>query len=114
MAAIELLLRMLGAASGPLQITDHPDSIIVDAGQTASFAVAATGGTQPLSYQWQVESFGTWSAVNPFVGSGQQTPNYTTQPTTAEMNGLRYRCQVTDADLSELVWSIPATLSVNK
>lgn len=38
--------------SSPLAITSHPDDLTVTVGQKASLSVAASGGTQPYTYQW--------------------------------------------------------------
>jgi hypothetical protein len=38
----------------PISITAQPQSVTVNAGDTASFGVTASGGTAPLSYQWSI------------------------------------------------------------
>jgi Zn-dependent metalloprotease len=41
-----------GGGGGPVAIGSQPASVTVAPGATASFAVGATGGTEPYSYQW--------------------------------------------------------------
>ena len=41
-----------GGSSGGVSITTQPNNVTVAAGGTASFSVAAAGGTAPYSYKW--------------------------------------------------------------
>jgi chitodextrinase len=82
-------------------ITQQPSGKTVSAGQTATFAVTASG-TAPLSYQWQK---GTTNI------SGATSPSYTTPPTTLADNGSQFRVVVTNS--AGNVTSNSATLTVN-
>ncbi|MBK9139928.1 MAG: immunoglobulin domain-containing protein [Verrucomicrobia bacterium] len=59
----------------PPAVTKHPDSETINAGQTVTLAVQATG-TPPLSYQWYIGPTGDTS--NPIAGATEAT--YTTPP----------------------------------
>src|SRR5262249_18532957 len=50
-------------AATPPSITTQPVSLTVNAGQSASFSVVATG-TAPLTYQWQKLIGGTWVNIS--------------------------------------------------
>jgi len=82
-------------------ITMQPTSQSVTAGQTATFAVAATG-TAPLRYQWQKN--GTNIA-------GATASTYTTPSTTSSDNGSQFTVVVNNAAGS--VTSNRATITVN-
>jgi hypothetical protein len=82
-------------------ITAQPVSQTVTAGQTASFAVVATG-TAPLSYQWQK------NGVNI---AGATSASYTTPATTTSDNGASFRALVSNTTGN--VTSAGATLTVN-
>jgi hypothetical protein len=73
----------------------------VTAGQTATFAVAATG-TAPLSYQWQ---------KNGTAISGATSSSYTTPATTSSDNGAQFT--VTASNSAGSATSNAATLTVN-
>jgi len=76
----------------------------VTAGQTASFTVAATGGTAPYSYQW----YRGQAAIS---GATSATYSFTTASTD---NGATFKCIVTDSAASPAtVTSSSATLTVN-
>ena len=62
-------------------ITTQPANQTVNAGQTASFSVVATG-TTPLSYQWQENGSNI---------SGATSASYTTPVTTTADNGEQFR-----------------------
>ncbi|HEY4764392.1 MAG TPA: immunoglobulin domain-containing protein [Candidatus Sulfotelmatobacter sp.] len=68
-------------------IETQPAAQSVQAGQTATFAVVATG-TAPLSYQWQKN---TASIV------GATSANYTTPPTTTSDNGSQFTVVVSNS-----------------
>jgi Domain of unknown function (DUF4082)/Domain of unknown function (DUF4091)/Abnormal spindle-like microcephaly-assoc'd, ASPM-SPD-2-Hydin/Immunoglobulin I-set domain len=82
-------------------ITSQPASKTVIAGQTATFAVTATGGT-PLSYQWQ---------KNGTAISGAISASYTTPAETAADNGAQFTAVVSNTAGSAT--SNSATLTVN-
>jgi hypothetical protein len=87
------------AQAGP-SITTQPASQTVASGQTATFAVAATG-TAPLSYQW----FENGTAI-----SGATSSTYTAPATTTSDNGDVF--QVTVSNSVSSVTSNSATLTV--
>ncbi len=70
----------------PPSIAIHPANQSVEAGQTATFSVTATGPSQ-LFYQWQKN--GTDIA-------GANTSSYTTPPVFPADNGSQYRCIVSN------------------
>jgi hypothetical protein len=82
-------------------ITSQPVSKTVIAGQTATFAVTATGGT-PLSYQW-------WK--NGTTISGATSASYTTPAETTADNGAQLTAVVSNTAGSAT--SNSATLTVN-
>ena len=82
-------------------ITAEPTSQTVTLGQTATFAVAATG-TAPMTYQWKKGG----AAV-----SGATSSTYTTPATTSADNGTQFAVTVTNAAGS--VTSNAAALTVN-
>ncbi len=86
------------------QIIGQPQDTAVTEGETAAFAVEATGG---LTYQWQQSTDGgvSWTDID-----GAKAAEYTTPQATISMNGYQYRCIVTgDADKAT---STPAVLTV--
>jgi fibronectin type 3 domain-containing protein len=85
-------------------ITTQPSSLTVTAGQSASFSVAA-GGTAPLSYQWQKQISGTWTAI-----SGATAASYTISAT-ANTDAGSYRVLVTNS--AGTATSNTVTLTVN-
>ena len=85
-------------------ITQHPANVTVDAGQPASFTVAATGGA-PLSYQWQKLNGSTWTNI-----SGATSPTFTIASTTTADAG-QYRAVVSNS--AGTATSNAATLTVN-
>jgi len=87
-------------ASAPA-ITTQPSNQTVEAGQTATFSVVATG-TPPLSYQWQK---GT-SAI-----AGATSTSYTTPPTGLSDSGSTFRVIVSNS--AGTATSDSATLTVN-
>jgi hypothetical protein len=82
-------------------ITSQPVSKTVIAGQTATFAVTATGGT-PLSYQWQ---------KNGTAISGAISASYTTPAETTADNGAQFTAVV--SNITGSATSNAATLTVN-
>jgi len=85
----------------PPIITTQPLSQTINAGQTASFSVAATG-TAPLTYQW-------FKAGAPIAGATSAI--YTTPTATIANSGILYSVTVTN--IAGSVTSNPAALTVN-
>lgn len=71
------------------QISVQPAPIFSKTGDTATFAIQATGAT---SYQWQVNA-GTWADI-----TGATNPRYTTDALTLASLGYLYRCNATNAN----------------
>jgi len=82
-------------------ITTQPASQTITAGQTATFAVAASG-TAPMSYQWQLNG----SAIN-----GATSSTYTTPAETVSNSGAKFSVVVSNSTGSAT--SNNATLTVN-
>jgi glucose/arabinose dehydrogenase len=89
------------AGQVPPSITQQPADQTVNAGQTATFNVQASGAT-PLSYQWQRNNVDI---------PGANSSSYTTPPTTLADNGAQFRCIVSNA-FNPSATSNNATLSV--
>ena len=89
------------AAQAPA-ITAQPQSIAVNAGQSATFSVSATG-TAPVSYQWMLAG----SAI-----AGATSTSYVIAAAQASQDGSKYSVTVTNSAGS--VTSSSATLSINK
>jgi hypothetical protein len=88
------------AATAPT-ISSQPSNQTVNAGQTATFAVTASG-TGPLSYQWQ---------KNGAAISGATSASYTTPATTSADNAAKFTAVVSNS--AGNVTSSAATLTVN-
>jgi len=99
-ASSNAALTVTGAPVAP-SITTQPANQTVNAGQTASFSVVASG-TAPLSYQW---SKGGIAIV------GATLSSYTTPATIATDNGALFSVTVSNSVNS--VTSSNATLTVN-
>jgi alpha-tubulin suppressor-like RCC1 family protein len=98
-------LTVSSASTAPV-VTTHPDNRSIDAGQTATFTITATGNPAP-TYQWQSSPDGsTWTDI-----SGATNATLTLTAVTAAMNGTQYRCVATNSVTSAT--SNPATLTVN-
>ena len=91
---------LLTVTSAPF-ITTQPASQLVNAGQTATFVVVASG-TAPLSYQWSKNGATVTSATS---------ASYTTPATTALDNSSQFQVVVSNSVGN--VTSNPATLNVN-
>jgi hypothetical protein len=89
-------------SSTGITITTQPISQSVTIGQTATFSVAATSGTAPLTYQWQKNGANIASATS---------SSYTTPATTILDGGEKFTVVVTNATGN--VTSSAATLTVN-
>ena len=110
-ASVDMELVMadgIGQIAGLPSITTAPAGQSVNAGNTATFTVAATGDG-PLSYQWQVNTGDGFVDVTD--GIGGTTVSYTTPSTTAGMSGWQYRVKVSNAAGS--IYSESAVLTVN-
>ncbi len=82
-------------------ITTQPSSQTITAGQTATFAVTATG-TAPLSYQW---------SLNGTAISGATSSTYTTPAETTSANGAQFTVVVSNT--AGNATSSAAVLTVN-
>ena len=75
----------------------QPQDRIALEGETITLSVEPVGGVKPYAYQWQVAGRdGKWTDVE---GGTADTLNV--GPVTKEMQGWRYRCQVTDHYLTK-------------
>ena len=92
----------------PLIIVQHPRSVTVPVGGTATFTVGVTGGTPPYKYRWQVLLGGKWKDV-----PGANAATLTLRKVKLKWNGRQTRCVVTDA-AGATVTSDAATLTVTK
>ena len=109
LAVLTLALLVLNGCSGLVSstattapaITAQPTNQTVIAGQTATFAVVATG-TAPLSYQWQKGGGNI---------AGATSSSYTTPATTTADSGTTFRVAVSNS--MGTVGSAAATLTVN-
>jgi alpha-tubulin suppressor-like RCC1 family protein len=96
----------VGSASTAPVVTTHPANRSIDAGQTATFTITATGNPAP-TYQWQSSPDGsTWTDI-----SGATNATLTLTAVTAATNGTQYHCVATNSVTSAT--SNPATLTVN-
>lgn len=105
-------------ASSSFAISSHPSNATRTAPVTASFSVAASGGTPTYTYQWQRNPGGVGGWANVSGGSGGTSATYTTPATSVSggsaNSGDQYRCVVTDSAGSPAsVTSNAATLTVN-
>jgi hypothetical protein len=93
MMAMVLLAGCGGSSSKPSvgatapTIDTEPSAQTITAGQTATFAVVATG-TAPLGYQWQ---------KNQANISGANTATYTTPPATSADNGATFQVIISNS-----------------
>ncbi len=76
----------VGSPTAP-SIDTHPTDQTVQAGQTATFSVVASG-TSPLSYQWQKNNVDIGGAIG---------DSYTTPATVKADSGATFRCKVTNS-----------------
>ena len=77
-----------------LRITEQPEAFTGPVGSTASFTVAAAGGSGALSYQWKYRTSADGEWVNVSAESGK-TPSYSLT-VKARHNGYQYCCVITD------------------
>jgi len=83
----------------PPSIAAPPANQTVKAGDTATFTILANG-IAPLTYQWQVSTNGggSWSSlIDGGLYAGTSTATLKVSGILAAMNGLQYRCVVTNA-----------------
>lgn len=95
-----------GGIDDVTRISAQPKGATVDEGSAATFEVSASG-TGTLSYRWQQRSGadGEWTDIE-----GANGASYTTPATTADMDGMQFRCVVTGG--LGMAASDPATLTV--
>ena len=89
-----------------ITITAQPENVTVAAGTATSFSVTATGAT---SYQWQVQTPTDVGFVN-ISGKTSATLSLAAADVTAEADGNRYRCKLSNS--SGARYTIPAMLTV--
>ncbi len=75
-----------------LTVTAQPQNVTANAGEMATFTVAATGAD--LTYRWQYYTGSKW--VNSSM-TGNRTASLSVKATAAR-NGQQYRCIITDAN----------------
>ena len=92
-------------------ISVQPQNKEVTAGETATFTVEASAGSETPTYQWQQKTAASgsdWTDIN-----SATSDSYTTEATTTSMSGYQYRCVVKSASGVSVI-SQAATLTVNK
>jgi N-acetylmuramoyl-L-alanine amidase len=108
-AFYEALAEFLGIALTSITITQHPATLTISAGQTATFAVSASGG--PLSYQWQKNGVNLANG-----GRVSGATSSTLQITNAALTDAAfYTCRVsnaTDAEFSNAGQLVIATTPI--
>jgi len=82
---------VLSVVTAP-SITQNPSNAVVQAGQTATFQVQASGLN--LAYQWQVDLPANGDAFMPISGANSSSYSFTA---TAGDDGNRYRCSVSNS-----------------
>lgn len=90
-------------------ISVQPQNKEVTAGETATFTVEASAGSETPTYQWQQKTAASgsdWTDIN-----SATSDSYTTEATTTSMNNYQYRCVVTSASGVSVI-SSAATLTV--
>ena len=103
-----------GSLSDNTQVTTptisvQPQNKEVTAGETATFTVEASAGSETPTYQWQQKTAASgsdWTDIN-----SATSDSYTTEATTTSMNNYQYRCVVTSASGVGVI-SNAATLTV--
>ena len=96
------------------------NTVVYGGGNTASFTVSPTltGNTSAtLTYQWQVNSGGTWGNVSNGTPanttySGATSATLVITPTWSDANGYKYRSIVTAADQGVTATSANSTVTV--
>ena len=89
-------------------ISVQPQNKEVTAGETATFTVEASAGSETPTYQWQqsTDNGGSWTDI-----SDATSASYTINSTTISMSGYQYRCVVKSASGVSVI-SSAATLTV--
>lgn len=103
------------AAAAALTITSQPNNKTIGVGGDATFTVAASGGTQPYSYEWhrviKVSNYDLKITQDETLITGTKTPSLTTKNCQSDENGDQYYCVIRDAN-GNSVTSSKATLTV--
>jgi len=94
------LWKVAYAGAGPPIIASHPKNVLHPVGEEAHFSVLASG-TQPITYQWQLNNVDIANATN---------SEFTTAPVQPTDNGNTYQCIVSNTFGS--VTSTEAVLTV--
>ena len=92
-------------------ITAQPTDQTVTEGQSATFTVEASAGSETPTYQWQQKTAASgsdWTDI-----SQETSASYTISSTTTSMSGNQYRCVVKSASGVSVI-SQAATLTVNQ
>ncbi len=89
----------------PAKIDTDPVDVTVNIGNSAPFSITASG-TPPLSFQWYVDSTGSWLAIN-----GATSNSYSFPVVHNGQEGFKFRCVVTGYNSSTAA-SATATLHV--
>ena len=92
-------------------ITAQPTDQTVTEGQSATFTVEASAGSETPTYQWQQKTAASgsdWTDI-----SQETSASYTISSTTTSMSGNQYRCVVKSASGVSVI-SSAATLTVKK
>ena|GEM_PF-767400 len=101
-----VLLYGSPAQAAPPAITQHPQNVMVAAGQFVTFSVSTTAND--ATFQWQVSANGFDYSIIP----GATDSTYTFKPVRVSETGTRYRVVVSKD--GESAYSSPATLTVTK
>ena len=104
-----------GSLSGGSTVTTpsisvQPQNKEVTAGETATFTLEASAGSETPTYQWQqsTDSGNNWTNIESATSA-----SYTTETTTTSMSGNQYRCVVKNSSGVSVI-SSAATLTVNE
>ncbi|HTL72239.1 MAG TPA: hypothetical protein VL863_02960 [bacterium] len=92
-------------------VSANPVDASVNAGQTATFTITATGSSPTYQWEYSPDSGANWYPV--FDGTGATTASYTTAALTTGQNGYLYHCVVNVACDSSTATSSSATLTVS-
>lgn len=91
------ILLVLNENILPLMFALQPQDRIALEGETITLSVEPAGGVTPYTYQWQVAGQdGQWTDVEDGTADTLRVG-----PVTKDMQGWRYRCQVTDHYLTK-------------
>jgi hypothetical protein len=101
-SVISTAASVIVAAPTPVTISAQPQNVTVQAGNTATFTVSASAGTNTLSYQWLRGST---------VISGATAASYTVNPAQLGDSGSTYSVVITSAQ-GTTATSASATLTV--